>query len=355
MTRRLTRTALLLLAALTLTACSSSKADTKPTVQPVPVAVIQAEAGRVTATSLTSAQIEPVLSVPVTAKIGGRVVTIHKEMGDAVAKGDLLVTLEDRDPAAHLSQARASLAQAEAQRAEAARQAQRMADLLKAGAVSKQQAEQVQTQLALAIAQATAARAQVELAEEAFSQTRITAPADGVLAARLVEPGALLGSGTTVFHLVDLSTVVVKAGVAERDINSVHPGGTVPVRVPTLDREFTGTVEAVSPNMDRQTRSYQVRVTLPNADGLLKGGMFAQVRFAVQEVEGILIPVRALVERNDEVFVYLIEGDAARQQKVTVTVTAEETVAVEGVPAGSTVVVVGQNQLFDGAPVKVKP
>lgn len=355
MKRRLALTALLLLAALTLSACASSKADTTPTVQPIPVAVTKAETGRVTATSLTSAQIEPALSLPVTAKVGGRVVTVHKEMGDTVAKGDLLITLEDRDPAAHLAQARASLAQAEAQRAEAARQAQRIADLLKAGAVSKQQAEQVETQLALATAQATAARAQVDLAQTAFEQTRITAPADGVLAARLVEPGALLGTGTAVFQLVDLSTVVVRAGVAERDINSVRPGATVPVRVAVLDREFTGTIEAVSPNMDRQTRSYQVKVSLPNPDGLLKGGMFAQVRFAVREEEGLILPVDAIIERSGESFVYVVEGESARLKKVTVTVTADATVAVEGLESGATVVVVGQNRLFDGAPVRVKP
>lgn len=343
--------AVLLTATLVLAGCA--KQEQTPEVQPVAVSVTEAKAGKITASTVASGQVEPNLSVYITAKMSARIVAIYKEMGDKVKAGDLLAELEDRDAANQLTQAQANVAQAEAQRAEVERQLVRLQTLFAAGAVSKQQVEQLETQLSLVTAQVTAAKATADLARNNLERTRITAPADGVLAARLIEPGAMAGSGTPVFQLVDLSSVVIRTGVAESDVNSVKAGSSVPVVVTALNREFTGKVEAISPNMDRQTRSYQVRVTLPNPDGVLKGGMFAQVRFAVRELEGILLPVNAVVERNGETVVFIVDGDKARQQKATVKVTSGDTVAVEGVAAGAKVVVAGQNRLYDGAPVQV--
>ncbi|HWI53498.1 MAG TPA: efflux RND transporter periplasmic adaptor subunit [Symbiobacteriaceae bacterium] len=344
-------TAAALLAVFALAGCAQK--EEAPAIEPVAVAVTEARAGKITATTVASGQVEPILSVYVTAKVPGRVVAIPREMGDKVKAGDLLVELEDRDTANQLTQANANVMQAQAQYAEAERQLTRLRTLFEAGAVSKQQVEQLETQLSLVSAQVTAARATADLARTQWERTRITAPADGVLAARLVEPGAMVGAGTAVFQLVDLSTVVIKTGVAESDVNSVQAGAPVPVTVSALSREFTGKVEAISPNMDRQTRSFQVRVTLANPDGALKGGMFAQVRFAVKEVEGILLPVEAVVERNGESAVFVVDGEKARQQPVKVTVTSGNTVAVEGLTAGTKVAVAGQNRLYDGAPVQV--
>jgi membrane fusion protein, multidrug efflux system len=352
MNKRIRYAVLLTLAALVFTGCGSK--DTKATVEPLAVAVTEAKTGQITAVNAASAQIEPVLQVPVMARVPGRVTAVHKEMGAQVKAGDLLAELEDRDATAQLAQAQAAAAQAEAQRAEADRQHSRLAELFKAGAVSKQQVEQVQTQLTLAGAQVTAAYAQLDMARSNWENTRITAPADGILASRSVEPGTLVGAGTPLFTLVDLSTVVVKAGVAERDVNLIQPGSTVPVVVPALsDREFSGKVEAVSPAMDRQTRTYQVKLTMANTDGALKGGMFAQARFPVKEQQGILLPVSALVERNGETYVFVTENNTAKQVKVTVSVTADDMVAVEGIEPGTPVVTAGQNRLYDGAPVKV--
>lgn len=351
---RIVRWAVLPLVALTLSGCALTAAKTQePEIQAIAVAVAEAKIGKITASSQSSGQIEPILSVAVTAKVPGRVLAVHKQMGESVKEGDLLVELEARDAANQYASAQAQYQQAEAQRAEAARQSARLELLLKQGAVSKQQAEQIHTQLSLAIAQVQVAQAQLDLASANLERTKITAPADGVLASRSVEPGSLLGAGAQVFQLVDLSQAVVNAGVAEAEVNAVKPGIDVPVVVPSLGKTFTGKVESVSPNMDKQSRSYKVRVLLDNPDGALKGGMFAEVKFPIQEQEGILLPVAALIERTEEPFVYVVREGKAQQTKVKVTVRSDNQVAVEGIKAGDQVVVVGQNRLFDGAPVKV--
>lgn len=350
----LIRWTVLPLLVLTLSGCAlSGPKEEAPTVQAIVVAVTEAKTGKITASSQSSGQIEPVLSVAVTAKVPGRVLAVHKQMGDVVKEGDLLVELEARDASNQVTAAQAQYQQAEAQRAEAARQAARLEVLLKQGAVSKQQAEQIQTQLSLATAQVQAALAQLDLASANLERTRITAPAAGVLASRSVEPGSLVGAGTQVFQLVDLSKVVVNTGVAEAEVNAVKAGVTVPVVVPSLSRSFTGLVESVSPNMDKQSRSYKVRVLLENPDGALKGGMFAEVKFPIAEQEGVILPAAAVVERSGEPFVYVVSDGKAAQQKVTVKVRSDNQVSVEGIAAGASVVVVGQNRLFEGAPVKV--
>lgn len=352
--KRVFAAALLPLLAFTLTACSIGSANEEtPAVQPVAVALAEARRGSITATSQSSGQLEPILSVTIPAKVPGQVLAVHRQMGDAVAEGELLAELEARDVENQLSAAQAQLAQAEAQRAEAARQADRLEALLAQGAVSRQQAEQIRTQLSLAAAQVQAASAQVDLASANLERTRITAPAAGVLSARYVQPGVTVGAGTPLFQLVDLSTVVVNTGVAEAEVNAVQPGIEVPVNVPSLGRSFTGRVESVSPNMDQQSRSYKVRVVVDNPDGALKGGMFAEVQFPIQEQEGVLIPVAALLERSGEPYVYVVKDGVAHQVKVTVGVRSETLVSVEGIEAGAQVVEVGQNRLYEGAPVVV--
>lgn len=349
------RWVLLPLVALSLAGCSLSAASQdEPTVQPVAVAVTEAGTGKITATSQASGQLEPILSLVITAKTSGRVLAVHKQMGDPVAEGDLLVELEARDAANQLAAAQAQYDQAVAQQAEAARQAGRLQMLLEQGAVSRQQAEQIQTQLALANAQVAAARAQLDLAAANLERTQVTAPAAGVLSARLVEPGSMVGPGSALFQLVDLSQVVVNTGVAEADVNRVQPGIEVPVVVPALGQTFTGRVESVSPNMDYQSRSYKVRVIVENPEGILKGGMFAEVKFPVEEQEGIILPVSALDERGDQPSVWVVEDGAAHRVAVTVKVRAENEVSVEGIDPGTRVVVLGQNQLYDGAPVKLE-
>lgn len=352
--KRVIQWALLPILALSLAGCGLGSAKKEePTLQPIAVAVTEAKGGKITATSQSSGQLEPILSVQVIAKVPGRVLTVHKQMGDAVAEGDLLLELEDRDIANQFASAQAQYQQAEAQRAEASRQASRLESLLQQGAVSKQQAEQIQTQASLAAAQVQAARAQLDLASANLERTKITAPASGLLAARMVDPGTMVGAGSPVFQLVDLSSMVVNTGVAEAEVNAVKPGVQVPVYVPSLGKSFTGEVESVSPNMDRQSRSYKVRVLVDNADSILKGGMFAEVKFPIQEQQGVIIPVAAVIERAGEPFVYVVTDGIARQTKVKIIVRAENQVSVEGIPEGAQVVTLGQNLLFDGAPVKL--
>ena len=337
--RRMFAAAMLPLLVLLLSACGlASGGQDEPTVEAVAVSVTEARTGTLTATSRSSGQLKPILSVTVTAKVPGRVVAVHHEMGDTVQEGDLLVELDDRDLANQLAAARAQYNQAEAQRNEAARQASRLEALLAQGAVSQQQAEQIRTQATLAAAQVEAARAQLDLATSSYEGARITAPANGVLSARYVEPGGMVGAGTPVFQLVDLSTVVVDTGVAEAAINAVRPGVSVPV-----------TIQADG----LQTRSYKVRVVVPNPDGILKGGMFADVEFPLEEREGILVPVDALVESGGEAYVYVVSDGVARRVPVTVAIRSDGQVLVEGIADGDQVVIAGQNRLHNEAPVRV--
>ena len=167
--KRFIRAAAVPLLAVLLAGCGSASGQSNtPETQSIAVSVVTAEAGTLTDVSRSSGQLEPVLSVTVTAKVPGKVVAVHRQMGDTVAEGDLLVELDDEDLANQLAAARAQLQQAEAQRAEAARQASRLEALLEQGAVSQQQAEQIRTQLDLATAQVAAARAQVELASSSY-------------------------------------------------------------------------------------------------------------------------------------------------------------------------------------------
>lgn len=333
--------------------CSRSGAGKDQADPGVPVRVAVAREDELSASTSATGQVRPRLEVRVSARIPGRVAAVMADLGDAVTAGQVLAELDGNEAQIQLRQAEAGVAQATAQAAEAERNLQRMRQLYGDGVVSKQQSDQAATGAQLARGQLRAAEAALELAQSQVDNTRIAAPAGGVISKRSVEPGALVGAGTVLFELVDVSQVTVEAGVAERDVNRVRAGQEVSVRVPAIDRSFTGRVAGISPAVDPRTGLFATRVTVDNPDGVLRGGMFAEVTLDTRLERGIAVPVDALVDRGGATLVYVVENGTAWQRQVEVAFRAGDRALVTGIPAGATVVVVGHNLLQEGAAVRV--
>ena len=209
-----------------------------------------------------------------------------------------------------------------------------------------------------------AARAAVQLSQAALDFARlqvanasVRSPIDGVVSARLTEPGQLAAPGTAVLRIVSLKNVYFEAQVPETDVASIRPGLPTPVRVDAYpNKVFYGRVARVYPTASTTSRNFIVRVVLDNSGGQLRPGLFARGAIVAERRRGIVIPKDALLTRDGKTTVFVAQtGDTAKLRSVKVGVQTAETAEVRsGVQPGERVVVAGQEALENGGKIRIQ-
>ncbi|HEY0776362.1 MAG TPA: efflux RND transporter periplasmic adaptor subunit, partial [Gemmatirosa sp.] len=197
-----------------------------------------------------------------------------------------------------------------------------------------------------------------DLAAKRLADARLVAPFGGTIARKLVETGATASTGTAVLTLVDLSEVDVRVGVSEADVGQLRVGQPATVEVPALGRSLAGRVAHVGVVADPASRTYAVKVALPNAAGALRGGMIATVLLPTARVRDAIVVPAAAVARDPDgatvVYVYTPADGRVRARQVQVGDARGADVEIaRGLAAGEPVVVAGQQRLRDGSPVVV--
>ncbi|HEV3469671.1 MAG TPA: efflux RND transporter periplasmic adaptor subunit [Pyrinomonadaceae bacterium] len=233
------------------------------------------------------------------------------------------------------------------------------------------QLESAQARVATARAQAGQAEAKIKTAEAVTAEasiplqdTVLRAPSSAVVLERKVEVGALVGQGTPAFVLADLTSVKAAFGVPDLALQHIRAGDTLGLVTDALPgQEFTGHVSRVSPSADPNSRVFDVEVTIPNRQGLLKPGMIAsiQVREEGARAEVTVVPLTAVVaskEGTNAYAVYVVAEQGGKQharlRRVTLGEAFGNSIAVtEGVEAGELVVTTGATLVADGEQVQV--
>jgi len=208
-------------------------------------------------------------------------------------------------------------------------------------------------QAARAAVQAAQAAAGVYSAE--LAKRTIATPVAGVIAERMVDRGEVATFGQPLMRIVTADQLYLEATVSELDVGEVIPGRTVEVTVDGVpDQAFQGAIVSVLPAGDTASRNFEVKISLPS-DAAIKPGMFARGVVPVEVAEDALsIPKDAIVERDGDTYVFVVENDKAREAKIERGLESRNTVVVKtGLSEGDRVVVVGQNALSDGADVNV--
>src|SRR5690606_29373249 len=230
---------------------------------------------------------------------GGVVQRIAFEPGQPVKAGSLLVELTSDAELATLEalEASANLARVQADRWRALG-----ADRL----VSQAEVEERATQAATARAQAESQRALI-------AQKRIRAPFDGVLGIRQVDLGEYIAPGSPIVSLQSLDPIFLNFTLPEQELPHVREGITVRARVDSIaGREFEGTVTAIEPAVDPDTRNFRVQATLENPEHLLRPGSFARVEFEIGEPQEVVVIPQTAVAFNpygNVVYVVVPAGD----------------------------------------------
>jgi RND family efflux transporter MFP subunit len=283
--------------------------------------------------------VRPRTETKVEAQVSGRVLEVLVTAGDRVKEGRLLVRLDDSEYQARLEQARQELAAAEAALTLARREYGRLSRLLKSGAAPKRDVDRAQERLSSARAAVRRVGNRVEETRIALSHTRIQAPEDGQVTRRLIEPGDLALPGRPLVVLQTGGALRLEALVREGLIRRVGLGQELTVAVPSLETVLPGEVEEIVPAADPATRTFLVKVLLPDTEGLYPG-MFGRLLIPAGREEVVLIPAAALV-RVGQLETVLIRGEDG-WQRVYVTTGQRRDGMVEvlsGLKGGETVAV----------------
>ncbi len=276
--------------------------------------------------------------------LAGQVREVRVREGGAVRKGQVLATLDGASYQFALDAANAALARAQDQYG-------RLKIMFDRGSLTASDFNQAQT----AVAQA---RAQQDQAAKNVRDTRLLSPLTGHLARRGTEPGQVVGQGTPVFTIVSDGRLVMRAAVPEAEVGETRVGLPARVRIPALDSTFTGRIEAVGPVADPASRTYSVKIALPNAGGLLRPGMVAEAALrSTRQVQALTVPGEAVVRDADQL-TYVFVADAQRRRafrrRVAVGSVLDQGVEItSGLRAGEQVVVGGQQRLRDGAAIQL--
>jgi membrane fusion protein, multidrug efflux system len=323
-------------------AAAAKKGDDAKKDERVPVEVAALERGEMEAVLRYSTNLEAESAVKVYSQAARQVRELRVEEGDRVAKGQVLLRLQDGEQ-------RTALAKVESQLAKARREYERQKRLHAQELISEQ-----------AFNDATYELEQLELAlEEAqrqLSYTEVRAPIGGTVTSRQVNLGDQVTVNQYLFDIVDFNSIVARVYVPEKELRRLAVGLPARVSAPALgDDAYAGRVERLAPVVDPKSGTVKVTVALGDT-GKLRPGMYVDVVLVADKVAAALrVPKRALVYDNDQIFVYRL-ADSERVERVLVEPVLEDRDFIQpaaGLAAGDRVVVAGQAGLKDGAQVRL--
>ncbi|RZT99903.1 RND family efflux transporter MFP subunit [Advenella incenata] len=291
--------------------------------------------------------------VVIGAEIGGRRLTrLLVDVGDQVKQGQLLAQLSPGTLEADLNASRAALQEAEVNAAEMGRAADRARALQGTEALSAQDIDQALAAGDAAQARLAAARARVQADRLRLAYTKVRAPDNGVISVRPAVEGALVQVGAEIMRLQRQGRLEWRAQLPGPELGRVAPGQVVLLKLGGT-QAIEGRVRMISPQVDPQSRTGIVYVDLEPA-AAVRAGMFARGELLLDQHTVLTLPETAVLLRDGFSYVFRLEGDKVRQQKVTLGVRRGDRVEIrDGLAADTAVVESGVGFLADNVMVRV--
>ncbi len=314
-----------------------------PTTQPeFSVRVRSQVAEEVIRTVKVNGSTAPARTVQISAETDGRVVEIGVDRGERVSAGGIIVRLDERDRAARLAQARATVKQREVE--------------FDARERLKSESYVSEAQLQEAAALLEAARAELKRAEIDIDVSLVRAPFDGSLQERQVEVGDFVSRGDPIATYVDDRTIIVSAAVSEFDAADVQRGEEAEAILATGET-VSGFIRYVAPVADEATRTFRVELEVDNGAGQLRSGVTAELLIPGEKVLAHRI-APSLLTLDDEGNVgikVLNEEGIVQFYEANIATSSAEAIYVTGIPAAANIITVGQGFVNAGSFAKGVP
>ncbi len=302
--------------------------------------------------------VQPERRADLRAEVSALVMTVLKENGDPVRRGDLLVRLDDTSIRDSLTAAEASERAAVQALEQAERQLERTSKLRETNIVSTQQLEDTEVRRNAAQSEREAARTRVVTARQQLHRTEVRAPFDGIVSDRKVSAGDTAQIGKELLKVIDPTSLRFEGFVSADAIGEVKTGQRVSFRVHGYgERDFAGTIARVNPAANATTRQVEVLVDFPESGERPEvAGLYAEGRIESSSTSALTIPPTALVREGDATYTWRLEGRAL--QKVALRTGARDArtgaIAVQsGLAEGDRVLRYPNSTLHDGQSVEM--
>lgn len=325
-----------------------------PTVQ-----LIATERAAKGGTLILPGQLQAYTDAPIHAQVTGYVKKWYVDIGARVKKGQLLAELETPDLDGQVQQGRANLTNARAAQKLSAATAQRWNALFAQGAVSRQDKDEKDADLAAKDAAVAAARANLYSLEAQEGFKRLVAPFDGIITSRTVDVGALVTTGTAtpaLFTVSDQHRLRLYVNVPENYAAAIQPGLKATFTVPQKPgRTFPADLVASAGAVNQASGTTLVQFSTDNAGGALQPGGYAQVTLPLPAgIEGMSLPATALIFRDQGMMVATVDATShIHMQPIEILRDMGRTVNVTGVTARDRIVDNPSDSLSGGDLVKV--
>ena len=305
-----------------------------------------------------SGSVRPVLQAMIKSKVAGEIARLYVREGESVTAGQVLVSIDTADLKARNDAQRAMAAEAKARLDLATKNEANNRALLVKNFISQNAFDSVANSMQIAEANHQSALAQSAITQRALADAQIRAPFAGIISKRAVNVGEKITADAPIMQIVDLSKMELEAPVPVGDIPSVKVGQEIALKVDGFsEREFKGKVERINPAAEAGSRSISIFVTLPNADGALKGGMFANGTLAAVGRSAVAtLPIASLIEEGGQTFVFALKGGLIERKPVTIGAKNIELGLAEirsGIEVGTEVVAVKADGLKHGSKAMV--
>jgi membrane fusion protein, multidrug efflux system len=343
---------------------SAAKVSEKPAAKAMPVLELaQSDISLVEARPLQltlpiSGSLLPVAQTTVKAKVGGQLQEVLVREGMPVKRGQVIARLDNAELQARLASQNASVEEAQARMNLANKNNNANQALLKQNYISKNAWDTSQSNVELAQANVKSAKANAQIVRIAIADSVVHAPIDGIISRRHAQAGEKISPDQALYGIVDLSKLSLEAQVPASDIGRIKIGQTVAFKVDGFaNRQFEGKVSRINPTTEPGSRAIVVHIDVANADGALKGGMFAKGQITTdQTASAPQIAITSLREQNGNPVVYTIENNKVVARAVQLGLRNEDENLVEvssGLSSGMRILAVPMPDIKPGQIVKL--
>ncbi len=311
---------------------------------PVKVSVFKVSTSDIPREFSYSGTIEPDNTADIGFAVPGVVNSILVEEGQTVKQGQLLAAIDATEYSNALAIATAGLEQAEDMY-------NRLNDLYQKGSLPAKDYIDIRTKVAQA-------KANKQISAKHISDSRLYSPISGIIAARKIERGSAAAPGVPAFTIVKTDMVYAKAAIPESEVGSFKQGTIAKVYIPTLQDSVSGKITIINPQADAVSRTYNIKIKIPNSNGSLLPGMLANISINTgKSLSSLTVPATAVVRDADDITYVFIAGTQHKAIRKRITVGAltgkNEVVVTTGLQGGEQVITTGLSNLKDGASINL--
>ncbi len=346
---------------LLLTGCGSDATETPaetPAVILLPEDLAQVRKAPISMGPRISGTLTAAESAALRAESAGSVVDLQAEIGDHVKKGDVLAKIESQVANSAYISTQSAVVSATQDVTNARREIERVKRLQEAGALSPHDVEAAEAGLAAAEARLAGAKAQEAQMGEQVGNTTVRSPIDGIVSERSIGLGDIVAPGAPLFTVIEPSSLRLEGAVPAASATSLQIGATVRFEVQGFEgKPFDGKIERISPAVDPMTRQIPILVGIPNPEGRLLAGLFAEGRVDAETHEGLVVPAGAVDFTGLRPSVLRVTDGALELVPIDIGIHDSEDELVEvtsGLEQGDKLVMQGKGDVKAGARVELR-